>query len=258
MENCLIIFAAGKSSRFGGFPKAFCSLGPIRNIENTIRLAEQHFDRIYLSVNKETLASGITDGLNANIVSIVTGQGDADSILKTVRLIKNDLETDIVTACWGDAVFLSDKPFQEIKAGIRDWSACSPALAGCAMDASPYAWFDVEDKKIVLSHFKKREGTSRAYALHDQSIFAFRIDFLIPYLEHYKRFLGLDQYSEDSYDEQRGEMGLLDAFSWFYEQPDLTAAEYCTLAANEVMGFNTAEELDSVVEKLDKRKIWRR
>jgi len=71
---------------------------------------------------------------------------------------------------------------------------------------------------------------------------------LIAYLEQYKRHLGLDVYSEDSYDAARGEMGLLDSFTWFYAQSNMHAAEYCKLTAGRILGFNTPEELDLIID----------
>lgn len=250
MTDYLVIFAAGKSSRFDGFPKAFCDVGQRKNVENTILLAQPYFREIFLVINEETHASGVAEGLPANVVSIVTGQGDADSILKSIKQLEAKLRSDTITACWGDAVFLSSEPFRDMEKGVSVWTPDSPALVGCSVDPDPYAWFDVEESKIALSHFKKREPTVCKQGLHDQSIFTFRIKLLLEYLERYKRHLGLDVYGEDSYDAARGEMSLLDAFTWFYTQPDMNAAEYCEVTANQVMGFNTPEELDVVVNML--------
>lgn len=255
MRTVLVVFAAGKSSRFGGFPKAFCSLGKATNIENTICLAKRHYKKIYVVVNKETYASGITQGLDADVISIVTGQGDADSILKALKVIKNDAKpTDIVTSCWGDAVFLDDMPFVEMNNQIDVWSAQSPAMVGCCIDQMPYAWFDTVGSEIVFSHFKKREKSICNEGLHDQSIFAFRIEQMISYLACYKKHLGLDIYNEECYDASRGEMSLLDAFTFFYEHPNLKAAEYCLLSQNKVGAFNTQEELCDVIKKIDVKK----
>lgn len=246
-----MIFAAGKSSRFGGFPKAFCDLGQGKNVENTIALARKHFTDIYLVVNEETCASGITNGLEGTaVVSIVTGQGDADSILKGLRRIVNKAAPDIVTACWGDAVFLSGRPFEEMKKARSAWDPASPVLVGCSRDRDPYAWFDTEGRKIVRSHFRKREPDQCDAGLHDQSVFTFRTELLLDYLGRYKHHLGLDVYDENTYDATRGEMGLLDAFTWFYGQPDMAAAEYCELTPGRVLSFNTQEDFDSVKRSL--------
>jgi len=169
MTDCLVIFAAGKSSRFGGFPKAFCDVGRMKNVENTIFLAQPHFEKVYLVINKETLTSGIADGLHADVISIVTGQGDADSILKATKLIQEEVKTDIIAACWGDAVFLTDEPFREMEAGISAWASQSPALVGCAVDPHPYAWFDSDGKNRLL-HFKK-ESPIHARAVFTTSPF---------------------------------------------------------------------------------------
>ncbi len=250
MADSLVIFAAGKSSRFGGFPKAFCDLGQGRNVENTIRLARERFRNIYLIVNEETCAAGITDGLDgAEVISIVTGQGDADSILKGLRHIADKAAPDIVTACWGDAVFLSSEPFDEMKKARSAWDPASPVLVGCSWDRDPYAWFDTYGWKIIRSHFKKREPDQCVMGLHDQSVFTFRTKPLLEDLGQYKHHLGLDVYDENTYDPARGEMGLLDAFTWFYGQQDM-AAEYCELTPGRVMSFNTQEELDSVKRSL--------
>ena len=60
----------------------------------------------------------------------------------------------------------------------------------------------------------------------------------------------MDRYYEDTYDSARGEMGLLDSFSWFSDQPDMNAAEFCWLTPGRVMSFNTPTELEQVVDKI--------
>ena len=46
--NILLIVASGKSSRFGGFPKAFCRIGAITNAENTIEKSKAVIDKVYI------------------------------------------------------------------------------------------------------------------------------------------------------------------------------------------------------------------
>lgn len=250
MMDRLVILAAGKSSRFGGFPKSFCDLGGIRNVENTINVARRHFKKIYLVVNKETCASGVTEGIDAQIISIVTGQGDADSILKALKLIRKKEKSDFLCACWGDAVFLTDEPFIDMEKALPRWGASSPVLVGCSKDPEPYAWFDVEGCHIIRSHFKKREAKPCEFGLHDQSVFLFHTNILIDYLSLRKRELGLDRYNAETYDLARGEMGLLDAFTWFHDQPDLVDAEFCEITTGKVLSFNTPAELKQVIIKI--------
>ena len=52
MENILIVLAAGKSSRFGGYPKAFCRLNGQTNVAHTVSLAHQYFSKVYVVVNE--------------------------------------------------------------------------------------------------------------------------------------------------------------------------------------------------------------
>ena len=65
-----------------------------------------------------------------------------------------------------------------------------------------------------------------------------------------KHDLGLDAFDDNTYDVTRGEMGLLDTLTWFYEQPDLCVAEYCEITPNRVMSFNDPAELEQVIKML--------
>ena len=88
MSSILLIVASGKSSRFGGFPKAFCQLGNKTNVENTVEKADGIFDKIYIGVNRNTFALFHDKISGAEIFSIITGQGDAHSILKCIAYVR--------------------------------------------------------------------------------------------------------------------------------------------------------------------------
>lgn len=245
--DILVIFAAGKSTRFGGYPKAFCSIGKKTNIENTIDKAKAFFDDIYVVINVETEESGIASRLDAKIISIVTGQGDADSIRKALNKIKTiRQDAERIFACWGDAVFLSNKPFAEMKNNALKWNTNSPVLVGCSADRKPYAWFDVDNTVIVHSHFRKQEEMPSEEGIHDQSIFVIKIDSTLEYLSEYRKSLGLDVYDEGTYEKSRGEMGFLNFFSWLYINKSSCAANWCYITCNQVKSFNTAEELQAL------------
>lgn len=252
-RDILVIFAAGRATRFGGFPKAFCNIGKKKNVENTLEIARPYFDEIYVIVNKETEGAGYTDELEAKIISIVTGQGDADSIRKSLTILKqNGVCSDYIYACWGDAVFISSKPFEEMKASVPSWSDKSPVLVGCSRDDSPYAWFDVDDRNIVESHFRNKESTPCTEGIHDQSIFVIRIDETLNYLNEYRVTLGLNKYDEDTYEKNRGEMGFLNSFSWIYKNKGV-AASWCYISDSQVKSFNTEEELEMLKAFLQKK-----
>lgn len=251
MDNLLIIVASGKSSRFGCYPKAFCQLKNGTNVENTIRLAKTHFEKIYVVINQETYEAGYGSGLSANVVRIVTGQGDADSLWKALKIVKEENPEAVKAAvCWGDAVFADEIPFREINDYSAGWNDIAPVIVGCCWDEEPYAWFDVCDLKIKQSHFKKEDGICEK-GIHDQSLFVVNVNLMLEYLETYKKHLGLDSFDENTYDAARGEMKLLNAFTYFYEQPNMLPAEYRILSANKVKSFNTAEELKKVISELN-------
>ena len=110
--NILLIVASGKSSRFGGFPKAFCRMGSITNAENTVEKSKSIIDKVYIGVNDKIYEQFHKTIKGCEMFSIKTGQGDAHSLLKCINHIK-EKETDIDNffVCWGDAVFASSKPF---------------------------------------------------------------------------------------------------------------------------------------------------
>lgn len=251
MSHLLAIIASGKSTRFGGFPKAFCSLGKMRNVERTICLAKPYFDEIFVVVNQETHATGFCDRLDAKIISIVTGQGDADSLLKALQQIRMQSEASgMVTACWGDAVFVNEEPFKKMKEYAGAWNTETGILVGCSVDQEPYAWFETDGNVICRSHFRKLESDPCSEGLHDQSIFTFRFPQIIFDLERYKKHLGLDVYDPDTYEASRGEMKLLDAFTYFYSSGSIPAAEWRMLPEGLVQSFNTKEDLDQIVNSI--------
>lgn len=251
MNHSLVIIASGKSTRFGGFPKAFCSLGKMRNVERTIALAKPYFEEIFVVVNQETYAAGFCDQLDAKTISIVTGQGDADSLLKALQQIRMQLEASgVVVACWGDAIFVSEEPFRKMKEYTEAWNTETGILVGCSVDQEPYAWFETNGNMICRSHFRKLESNPCSEGLHDQSIFAFRFPQIISYLEQYKKYLELDVYDQDTYEASRGEMKLLDAFAYFYDTESIPAAEWRMLPGNLVQAFNTKEELDQIIKSM--------
>ena len=51
--HAFLILASGKSSRFGGYPKAFCKIDDSYVAQRTVDLGSPHFDKTYLVINKE-------------------------------------------------------------------------------------------------------------------------------------------------------------------------------------------------------------
>lgn len=241
MNSALLIVAAGKSSRFGGYPKALCMLKDEMNVDNTIKYARKVFDEIYLGLNVETVNS-FDLNVDAKILSITTGQGDAMSLLKLTRLVKKDNPNlERLFVCWGDAFFVDETTFIQFKEKIEndEWSVA------CSIDEKPYAWFDVDSNNyIIKSHFKKTDGEIDK-GIHDQSLFCFDLNTLEEYLMDYKDYLGLN--SEDYDPNETKEVRLLDIFNYHYELNKPVKA--IIIDANKILSFNTKEELDKIVEE---------
>lgn len=241
--SILLIVASGKSSRFGGFPKAFCNIGNDLNVENTINKAKSVVDKVYIGVNRkvfEQYNSIITD---AEMFPIITGQGDAHSLLKCLKHVKNcNPEENTVMVCWGDAVFVSSKPFEELS------KSKDPVSVGCSIDDRPYAWFDIDENNYIRkSHFAKEEGLIIS-GMHDQSLFLFDINYAIEYLDEYRQLLGiLDNNDEEKSD--TNEMKLL--FSFEFLERKGKPARCIQITKGQVLSFNTQEELDDIKNKIN-------
>ncbi len=240
----LLIVASGKSKRFGGFPKAFCKIKECRNIDNTIYYAKQAFDKIFLVVNTDTFKKYKNSVKNCEMFEIITGQGDAHSLLKAICYIsKKHDDIKNLYVCWGDAYFLSLQPFYQFLSKTPKNAKC---VVACANDNNPYAWFDVnEDMKIVKSHFSREEGCITK-GLHDQSLFYFDVDYAIKNLNRYREALNISQDNCNEYDE-KNEMKLLCFFEFMYNEG--TPVETVLIDSGNVSSFNTKEELNNLINK---------
>lgn len=241
--NILLIVASGKSSRFGGFPKAFCRLGAITNAENTIVKSKSIVDKVYIGVNEKIYRQFHQSIKGCEMFSIKTGQGDAHSLLKCIKHIK-EKETNIgkLLVCWGDAVFASSKPFEEL---VR---AEGEVVVACSMDKTPYAWFDSNEYGGILkAHFAKEEGFIEE-GLHDQSLFLFDADYAIKYLNEYRISLGIPENNDEEKSDVN-EMKLLFSFEYLFDKG--CPAKICEITSGHVLSFNTQEELKLIKDKLN-------
>ena len=246
MQKNLLIVASGKSSRFGGYPKAFARIGSVMNVENTIQKAAGQYDRIYVAVNRETYAAYKGTVAGCEMFSIETGNGDAHSLLKCLKHIRGaEPGCGRLAVCWGDACFASSLPFVQIGQAVDRLPGDIPALVACAEDEAPYAWFETAGENIRRSHFAKVDGPVDR-GLHDQSLFVFGVDLAIAYLEEYKQVLGIG----DAYEPDGPEMKLLYSFEYLYGSEKYSAARYAPITAGNVFSFNTKEELETIKEKI--------
>lgn len=237
----LIVAASGNAVRFGGFPKAFCTIGREMNIERTIGYFKPYAAHIYVIVNEKTYKQYQGQVRGCELIPIVTGQGDAHSLLKGLQKIHTLNEFFV---CWGDAVFLSDCLIRHLLKAAAGIGEQSIGISVCSLDKKPYAWFETDGKYIKKSYFAGKDGFQDE-GIHDQSLFYFKDGSLAGLLEEYRNKLGITESANTSGD---FEMKLLHAFEYFYRKG--RPMEYILAESGHVMSFNTKEELSCIEKKI--------
>lgn len=250
--HAFLILASGKSSRFGGYPKAFCKIDDSYVAQRTVDLGGPYFDNSYLVINREIYLDYKDAVKGCKTLSIGTGQGDSHSFLRAVRLIKDDCGADKITLCWGDTFYLDDVVFK--KAGAitdEDLKDCV-GISYSSIDPEPYAWYEPDGDFIKESHFRKIDGIIET-GIHDQSIFTFNVDNIIAQLEKYMAVLGLKDEEDYINKEVSKEMKMLDAFTYFYKNQDdeVLPMKYSLVESGGSYSFNTSEELEEIRKKAE-------
>lgn len=246
-KKILLILAAGKSSRFGGYPKAFCKLNKGNVIQNTISCARGTYEKIYVAVSKEIYSEYKDEVEGCEVFGITTGHGDAHSLLRAIKYVRIcDPFLDKITVCWGDAVIVNNRIFEKTAKYSENLNEGNVGAAICAVDMYPYAWFEVLDGYIYASHFAM-EGDSIKQGIHDQSIFVFWVQIMIEYLERYRMSLGIEDNAGWN-PEESSEMKLLNAFS-FFARNEMMPVQCCMVGTGMVQSFNTRQELEAIKEK---------
>ncbi len=246
----LVVVASGNATRFGGCAKAFCFIGKEMNIGRTIRFLSRFTDSVYVIVKQTDYLKYKDQTERCELVPIETGQGDAHSLLKGLRRLKADgILPQEILVCWGDAVFLSDRPVKDLLRAAALAEETSAGVSVCALDASPYAWFGLDGKYISKSYFASQDGDT-AQGIHDQSLFYFKTHVLMELLEAfwYER-----RFNEKDRDQPYGEMKLLKAFEYFYQKGK--PVEYTLTKSGGVMSFNTEAELLQIEELIQIKEL---
>ena len=252
MKHAFLILASGKSSRFGGYPKAFCKVDDTYVAQHTVDLGSKFFDNTYLVINREIYDDYKDAVKGCKTLAIGTGQGDSHSFLRAARLIKQDCGADRITLCWGDTFYLDDVIFKRAAEIEVDGAAVGVSLS--SIDSEPYAWYEPDGDEIKASHFRSKDGVVES-GIHDQSVFVFDLDAICSQLESYMKFLGLKDEEDYINKEVSKEMKLLDSFTYFYEnQPELKPMKYVLVESGRSYSFNTQEELETVREKAKREK----
>jgi len=245
-NNVLVILASGKSSRFGGYPKAFCQINGKYIVQKTVDLARTYFTDIYLVINNEISNEYRNVIKGCKIFSINTGQGDAHSFLRAARLIRANCSDDRITLCWGDTLYLNDNIFKKASESFIEQEFVGASL--CAIDYEPYAWYEIDDKAIRKACFRDRDGIIEK-GIHDQSVFVFKHNTICNQLETYMSFLQIDDNEDYINGFISKEMKLLDSFSFFYENKMLPM-KYSLVESGQCYSFNTYEELENIKKVL--------
>lgn len=258
MKKILIFVSSGFSTRMGGFPKGLSLVNGKPVIVNAIDNAHSLYDDIYVVCNyktKEHFETVLSDNKteNVKIRPIVTGKGDAESVLKSIELVKQEIGHDFdCTFCWGDAFFVTALPFTKILQA--DLEQSSSILVGCSVDDNPYAYFDIATQGgcldlalIKKSYFKKRDGEVPV-GMHDQCIFRCQSDVFLDCLELYRKELGYNGC--DYQNSSTNEMGLLNSFTFFGSIGK--DARLVLMPSKQVFSFNTVEELEKIAQTLKK------
>ena len=241
MKNVFVLLASGKSSRFGGYPKALCKVGDKYLAQATVSLAAKFFDETCVVLNKETYLEYKDALCGCKTLAIETGQGEAHSFLRAARLINASRDVGRITLCWGDTFFLDSSIFEAAaKAAIENVVGVSLS----SIDSEPYAWYETEGDKIRRARFRGKDGAVES-GIHDQSVFVFDAAAICAQLESYMTFLGLNDAENFVSKEVSKEMRLLDSFGYFYNN-NLLPMKYCLVEAGRRFSFNTQEELESL------------
>lgn len=260
MRKVLIFVASGFSTRMGGFPKGLAEVRGVPVIVNAINNSRDLFDDTIIVANHETrprfeskIAEYADVVAGAEVREIVTGKGDAESVLKSLLLVRDELGEDFdATFCWGDAYFATPVAFEAMTDPSIDMDEVLSLLVGCSVDEDPYAYLDIRTVEgsfelplIEKAYFRKKNGPVKV-GIHDQCIFRGRAEKVIESLRICQQALGFDgtNYKKSP----SGEIGLLNSFS-ILSEAGMPACAHLFSSGN-VLSFNTQEELDVIAAML--------
>ena len=243
-ERVLLILAAGKSSRFGGFPKAFCKFGDDYLAQKTADIASAYFRSIYVAINDEVYPEYKDSLKGCKVIHIPTGQGDSHSFLRALRLIAKERDCDRVTLCWGYTAYLDKAVFESAASAADTLSEDCVGVSLCSIDPDPYAWYETEGTIIKRSVFRSADNNVST-GMHDQSIFFLNKKKIIEQLENYMAFLGIKDEEDYVNSSISKEMKLLHSFSFFYEN-NMLPMYWTEIQQGMSFSFNTTEEYEAL------------
>lgn len=195
MHKTLFIVAAGLSTRFNGMPKHLAQVKGESIILNTLKMAKKHYRDIWVVLNQQAdkdivgITRGLADAVGANVVLIPSGKGDADAVYRAVCKVE-DCPAN-VSICWGDAWFKDGTVFAKAAEELEDDTSNEVFRAFCAMEESPYGWFDLEadGKTIIKASFASSTllPSQSKMQVHDQCFFNINVKNFKKLFEAYEK-----------------------------------------------------------------------
>lgn len=231
-----IILAAGKQTRFNSdIPKALNLYDNKTVLEHNISILEKYVDEIYVicsdwSIDKFKALNIENDKIN--VVSIDSGHGCGDGVMKSLKLIKEYAD---ILLLWGDSI-QDDLVVSRLVDSYRGY-----CLVPVVMEEKPYVQFKAGEKHFIHNVlFSKYNHKIDDEGYHDLSIFMFDKELIYKklYTMHKKYWNG------ESYKTKSGELVFLDIFN---ENKNL--GKILKMSNVKAKSFNTLEEFNKIVKE---------
>lgn len=179
----LIILAAGKNSRANFQNKALFEYQGVSCLENTIQMARNLFEDILVvgtDVCKDDYVKICRKYPVAEFVSIVSGFGTLDALLKVIPYVR----TDKMLMCWGDLWFKDDYAFKK----TIDSQVISPCIVPISYIKNPYSWYIMdEDFRIKTTIWRRNNPNPVSYGYFDQSCYLMDKKIIVEQLTGYNK-----------------------------------------------------------------------
>lgn len=198
-----LIIAAGKQSRFNSrIPKCLSKIDNKCILDSSIDNLSQYCDAVYITCSIDCL-SFFSD--YDNIISIESGKGSGDAILKSIAYIidnNNVSDDDFIIIQWGDA--LVNKQVYSILLNNK-YNTCT---IPCTVEKNPYVQILKDDRSVKVKFSKYGDSIEEGY--HDMCVFMCNIKYLYDYLKQFNN----KYYFNGLYNHKHGnEFEFLDVFN---------------------------------------------
>jgi NDP-sugar pyrophosphorylase family protein len=245
MKTYGIILAAGKQSRFNDdIPKALVEYNGKILLQHNYETLKNHCEKIYVVTSLEN-NHFFKDFLDKNdlpnleIISIESGLGDGDAVLKTLNKIEFS-DRDYFVLCWGDSI--QENYYIE---GAKYYAYSHPMVVPVHWEKNPYVLFRTDHQnKIEKVLFSKYNEINSEDGWHDLSVFIFMGSVIKLKLEAMREKFYNDE--NKNYDCRKGELVFLDLFNQNNFDNKIAVVKLkddCLINS-----FNTIEEYKKIID----------